>query len=71
MIPFIGSSILQKEMKKQDNVAIASSVLNIIDEVECGLIKKEDALMLSSMMIENCDSYSIKKLLEYWIDYFL
>ena len=63
--------LLQKEMKKQDNVAISSSVLNLIDEVECGLIKKENALMLSGKMIENCDSYSIKKLLEYWIDCFL
>ena len=63
--------LLQKEMKKQDNVAISSSVLNLIDEVECGLIKKENALMLSGKMIENCDNYSIKKLLEYWIDCFL
>ena len=63
--------LLQKEMKKQDNVTIASSVLNLIDEVECGLIRKENALMLSSMMIENCDSYPIRKLLEFWIDYFL
>ena len=63
--------LLQKEMKKQDNVAIASSVLNLIDEVECGMIKKEDALMLSDEIIGNCDSFSIRKLLEYWIDYFL
>lgn len=62
---------LQKEMKKQDNVAIASSVLNLIDEVGCGLIKKEVALMLADSIIENCSSYSIKQLLEYWANHFL
>ena len=63
---------LQKEMKKQDNVAITTSVLNLIDEVECGLIKKEDALILSKKIIkENCNSYPIKRLLDYWINYFI
>ncbi|WP_405304291.1 adenosylcobinamide amidohydrolase [Methanobrevibacter sp.] len=63
---------LQKEMKKQDNVAVASSVLNLIDEVDCGLIKKEDAFDLSKRIIkENCNSYPIKKLLQYWINYFI
>lgn len=58
---------LQKDMKKQDNVAIASSVLNLIDEVESGLIVKDEAMMLAIKIAENCDSYSIKKLLDYWI----
>ena len=59
-------------MKKQDNVAAATSVLNLIDEVDCGLIKKEDALELSKKIIkENCNSYPIKKLLQYWINYFI
>jgi hypothetical protein len=62
---------LQKEMKKQDTVAITSSVLNLIDEIECGLIDKEDALMLANQIIENCNSNPIKTLLEYWIDYFI
>ena len=31
--------LLQKEMKMQNNVAVTSSVLNLIDEVECGLIR--------------------------------
>ena len=61
---------LQKQMKKQDNVAIASSVLNLIDEVECGLIAKSDALMLAGKILENCSDYTIKKLLEYWIEHF-
>lgn len=63
---------LQKEMKKQDNVAITSSVLNLIDEVEDNLIEKEDALVLAQNIIkENCNSYPIRKLLEYWINYFI
>lgn len=63
--------ILQKEMKKQDNVAITASVLNLIDEVECGLIKKEDALILADKIIENSNSHPIRKILEYWIDNFI
>ena len=63
--------LLQKEMKKQDNVVIASSVLNLIDEVDCDLIKKEDALMFANKMVENCNSSPIKVLLNYWIDIFL
>ena len=62
--------LLQKEMKKQDNVAITSSVLNLIDEVECDLIKKEEALILANRIIENCNSYPIKKLLKHWISYY-
>ena len=63
--------LLQNEMKKQDNVAITSSVLNLIDEVESGLIEKEDALMLANDLIGNCNSYPIKKLLKHWIIHFV
>ncbi|MBQ2831496.1 adenosylcobinamide amidohydrolase [Methanobrevibacter sp.] len=62
--------LLQKDMKKQDNVAIATSVLNLIDEVDCGLIKKENALVLANRIVKNCKSFPIRKLLEYWISYF-
>ena len=63
---------LQKEMKKQDNVAITTSVLNLIDEVDNDLIKKEDAFVLAQNIVkENCNSYPIRKLLEYWINYFI
>ena len=63
---------LQKEMKKQDNVAITSSILNLIDEVNDDLIDKNDALTLADSIIkENCNSYPIKKLLKYWINYFI
>ncbi len=63
--------LLQKEMNKQDNLAVTTSVLNLVDEIECGLIRKEDALMLASEIIKNCNSYPIKTLLKYWISYFM
>ncbi|MBQ2636172.1 MAG: adenosylcobinamide amidohydrolase [Methanobrevibacter sp.] len=63
---------LQKEMRKQDNVAVTSSVLNLIDEVNDDLIDNKDALTLANCLIkENCNSYPIKKLLEYWINHFI
>lgn len=63
---------LKIDAKKQDNVAITTSVLNLIDEVENNLIKKEDALDLAQKLVkENCNSYPIKKLLVYWINYFI
>ena len=62
---------LQSEMKKGDNVVIASSVLNLIDEVENNRILKEEAFELATSIKENCNSYPIKKLLEYWINYFI
>ena len=49
-----------------------SSVLNLFDEVENNLIKKDDVLVLAQNIInENCNNYPIKKLLEYWINYFI
>ena len=63
---------LQIDAKKQDNVAITTSVLNLIDEVENNLIKKEDALILAQKLVkENCNSYPIRELLDYWINYFI
>jgi adenosylcobinamide amidohydrolase len=62
---------LKTDAKKQDNVAITTSILNLIDEVEHDLIKKQDAYDLALKIKENCNSYPIKKLLEYWINYFI
>ena len=62
---------LQIDARKQENVAITTSILNLIDEVECNLIKKEDALVLAKKILKNCNSYPIMELLEYWIDYFI
>ena len=57
--------------ENNDRVGEPNTVLNLIDEVDCDLIKKEDALRLSEKIIENCNSNSIKELLKYWINYFL
>ncbi len=62
---------LQKDMGNQDNVAITTSVLNLIDEVENDLIKKDDAYELACQIKEKCRSYPIRTLLDYWINYFI
>ncbi|WP_407453724.1 adenosylcobinamide amidohydrolase [Methanobrevibacter sp.] len=62
---------LQKDMGNQDNVAITTSVLNLIDEVENDLIKKDDAYELACQIKEKCRSYPIRTLLDYWIKYFI
>ena len=62
---------LRIDAKKQDNVAITTSILNLIDEVDDNLIQKQDAYDLAIKIKENCNSYPIKTLLEYWINYFI
>lgn len=62
---------LRIDAKKQDNLAITTSVLNLIDEVEDNLIKKQDAYGLAIKLKEKCNSYPIKTLLEHWINYFI
>lgn len=59
------------DAKDQRNVAITTSILNLIDEVDADLIKKEEAYDLAIEIKEKCNSYPIKTLLEYWIDYFI
>lgn len=62
---------LRIDARNQKNVAIATSILNLIDEVECNLIKRQDAYCLAIEIKEKCDSYPIRTLLEYWINYFI
>lgn len=62
---------LQNDMRNQDNVAITSSVLNLIDEVESGLVNRQDACKLACEIKEKCRSYPIRALLDYWINYFI
>ena len=61
---------LRIDARNQKNVAITTSILNLIDEVNCNLIEKEDAYDLALNIKEKCDSYPIKTLLEYWIVHF-
>ncbi|MBO6122473.1 MAG: adenosylcobinamide amidohydrolase [Methanobrevibacter sp.] len=62
---------LRIDARKQVNVAITTSILNLIDEVENNLIEKQVAYDLAVKIKENCNSYPIKELLEYWINYFI
>lgn len=62
---------LQIDSKKQQNVAITTSILNLIDEMNLGLIEKQNAYDLALKIKEECDSYPVKKLLDYWINYFI
>ena len=62
---------LQTDARDQRNVAITTSVLNLIDEVQCGLVKMEDACDLAFELKEKCNSYPVRTLLEYWINYFV
>ena len=62
---------LQIDARNQKNVAIATSVLNLIDEVNYKLIDKNDAYDMAIKIKNDCNSYTIKTLLEYWINYFI
>lgn len=62
---------LRIDARNQKNVAITTSVLNLIDEVENDLIEKQVAYDLAVKIKENCNSYPINALLEYWINYFI
>ena len=62
---------LRADAKKQDNVAITISVLNLFDEVENNSLNKVTAYNLACEIKEKCRSYTVKTLLEYWIEYFL
>ena len=62
---------LQIDSRKSQNVAITTSILNLFDEVQYGLLDKNVALKLSNSILGNCKSYYVEKLLEYWINSFL
>ena len=62
---------LQTDSRKDENVAIATSILNLFDEVHHGLLDKNVALKLSDSILSGCDSYYVEKILEYWVDNFL
>ena len=62
---------LRIDARDQKNVAVTTSILNLIDEVMAGLIKKEEAYDLACEIKEKSDSYPIRTLLEYWISHFI
>lgn len=62
---------LRIDARKQDNVAITTSILNLIDEVDNNLVEKQDAYELAVKLKEKSNSYPIMELLEYWINHFI
>lgn len=63
---------LQVAARKQENVALTTSVLHLIDEVENNLLGKKIAYSLANSILENnCDDFCIQKLLTFWINKFL
>lgn len=64
--------LLQAAARKQENVALTTSVLHLIDEVENNLLDKKIAYSLANSILENnCDDFCIQKLLTFWINKFL
>lgn len=64
--------LLQAVARKQENVAITTSILHLIDEVENNLLDKKIAYNLADSILENnCSDYCIYRLLKFWIDKFL
>ena len=63
---------LQVAARKQENVALTTSVLHLMDEVENNLLDKKIADSLANSILENnCDDFCIQKLLTFWINKFL
>ena len=63
---------LQVAARKHENVAITTSILHLIDEVENNLLDKKIAYSLANSILENnCDDSCIQKLLTFWINKFL
>lgn len=64
--------LLQAAARKQENVAITTSILHLIDEVENNLLDKKIAYNLADSILENnCSDYCIYRLLTFWINKFL
>lgn len=66
---FIGQ--LKIDSKIQENIALTSSILNLMDDVKRGIIKKETAYGISIFLLESCVGNTVNCLLKFWIDKFL
>jgi adenosylcobinamide amidohydrolase len=64
-------SQLKFDSKIQENIAVTTSVLNLMDDVENGIIAKDVAHDIANSLLEYCVGCTVKKLLSYWINYFL
>lgn len=64
-------SQLKIDSKIPENIAITSSILNLIDDVKKGIIKKEVACDLSNELLTYCKDNTVNILLSFWIKKFL
>ena len=64
-------SQLKIDSKIQENIAITSSILNLMDDFKKGIINKKTAYDLSINILEGCVGNTINYLLLFWIEKFL
>ena len=64
-------SRLKFDSRIPENIAITSSVLNLIDDVDKRILQRETAYDISIDLIRNCVGNTVDKLLLYWVDNFL
>ena len=64
-------SRLKFDSKIPENIAVTTSVLNLFDDVENGILSRDAAKNLASLLLEYCVGSTVNVLLAYWIDYFL
>mgnify|MGYP003291809452 CR=1 FL=1 len=62
---------LKIDSKIQENIAITSSILNLIDDFKKGIINKNTAYDLSFNLLEGCVGNTVNYLLLFWIEKFL
>ncbi|WP_296861311.1 adenosylcobinamide amidohydrolase [uncultured Methanobrevibacter sp.] len=64
-------SQLKIDSKIQENIAVTSSILNLIDDVEKGILKKDNAYKLANSFLQYCRGDTVNYLLAFWIEKFL
>ena len=64
-------SRLKIDSKIQENIAITSSILNLIDDFKKGIINKNTAYDLSLNLLKGCVGNTVNCLLLFWVDKFL
>ncbi len=62
---------LKTDSKIQENIAVTSSILNLMDDADNGIIEKETAFNIANSILDDCVGYHVRKLLLYWINAFL
>lgn len=62
---------LKIDSKIQENIAITSSILNLIDDVKKGIIDKDVAYEISNSFLDCCIGNTVNRMLKFWIEKFL